>query len=44
MVYRNHRLALPSNLEYSIPQLRMMLKEVKNIIARQITIEEWNSL
>jgi hypothetical protein len=44
MVYRNHRLAIPSNLEYSVPQLRMMLKEVENIIGRQVALEEWNSL
>ena len=44
MVYRNHRLAIPSNLEYSVPQLKMMVKEVEEIIGRQIAIEEWNGL
>lgn len=42
MVYEQHRLAIPSNVEYSVAQLRMMLKEVKDIMAREITVEEWN--
>lgn len=36
MVYQQHRLTIPSNSEYSIPQLRMMIREVETIIARQI--------
>ena len=44
MVYENHRLSLPSNSEYSVPQLRMMLNEVERIIERSITLEKWNSL
>ena len=44
MVYKRHRLAVPSNAEYSVPQLRMMLQEVAEIICREITAEEWNRL
>jgi len=44
MVYKNHRLAVPSNLEYSVPQLKMMIVEIETIIGRQISIEEWNRL
>ena len=44
MVYQQHRLALPSNPEYSIPQLRMMIREAEEIIGHSITIEEWNGL
>jgi hypothetical protein len=44
MVLSNQRLTIPSNLEYSVPQLRMMLNEVKEIIGRDITVDEWNSL
>jgi hypothetical protein len=29
MVYRRYRLAIPSNAEYSVPQLRMMIREVE---------------
>jgi hypothetical protein len=44
MVYGQHRLSIPSNPEYSIPQLRMMIQEVEEIIGREITVEEWNRL
>lgn len=44
MVYEQHRLAIPSNAEYSVPQLRMMIREAEEIIGRQITVEEWNRL
>lgn len=44
MVYRQHRLAVPTNAEYSIPQLRMMLKEVDEIMGRKIAADEWNAL
>lgn len=44
MVYGQHRLAIPSNAEYSVPQLRNMVQEVEEIMGRQITMEEWNEL
>jgi len=44
MVYEQYRLAIPSNAEYSVPQLRMMLREVEEIIGRKITVDEWNRL
>ena len=44
MVYKQHRLAIPSNTEYSIPQLRTLLREVEQIINRQIAVEEWDNL
>ncbi|OLE97426.1 MAG: hypothetical protein AUG75_08490 [Cyanobacteria bacterium 13_1_20CM_4_61_6] len=44
MVHGQHRLTIPSNKEYSVPQLRMMLHEVEEIIERQITIDEWDKL
>jgi len=44
MVFRQNRLTIPSNSEYSVPQLKMMLREVAEILERQITVEEWNSL
>ncbi|HUQ33018.1 MAG TPA: hypothetical protein VM095_12935 [Pyrinomonadaceae bacterium] len=44
MVYEQHRLTIPSNKEYSVPQLRMMLREVEAIISRQIPVDEWNEL
>jgi predicted RNA binding protein YcfA (HicA-like mRNA interferase family) len=44
MVYEQHRLTIPSNKEYSVPQLRMMLHEVEAILGRPVTLEEWNNL
>ena len=44
MVYGQRRLAIPSNAEYSVPQLRVMLREVAEIMGREITVEEWNGL
>ncbi|MEH2194420.1 MAG: hypothetical protein V7K98_17505 [Nostoc sp.] len=43
MVYGECRLTIPSNDEYSVPQLRMMIGEVEVILEREITLEEWNS-
>jgi hypothetical protein len=44
MILNNQRLTIPSNIEYSVPQLRMMINEVKEIIGRDISADEWNSL
>ncbi len=44
MAYEQYRLAIPSNDEYSVPQLRMMIQEVEEILEREITLEQWNSL
>lgn len=44
MIYEQHRLAIPSNAEYSVPQLRMMIREVENIIGREIMVDEWSKL
>jgi len=42
MVYQRQRFSIPSNTEYSIPQLRMMLREIEEIIGKEITPAEWN--
>jgi hypothetical protein len=44
MVHEQHRLTIPSNSEYSVPQLRMMLREIEPIIEREIALDEWNNL
>lgn len=44
MVYGGHRLAIPSNQEYSVPQLRVMISEVEEIIGGKITAEQWSAL
>ena len=44
MVYAQHRLSIPSNEEYSVPQLKMMLQEIESILERSISIDDWNRL
>ena len=44
IVFKNYRLAIPSNAEYSVPQLRMMIREVEYILNRKIGVNEWNKL
>ena len=44
MVYATHRLAIPSNSDYSVPQLRVMIREVEEIVGRMITADEWRQL
>ena len=44
MVIDKYRLSIPSNTEFSLSQLRMMLIEVGSILSREITLEEWETL
>jgi len=44
MAYKEYRLAIPSNTEYSVPQLRMMINEVEGILGRVIALDEWDGL
>jgi hypothetical protein len=40
MVFQQSRLAIPSNTEYSVPQLRLLIEEVEAIVKRKITATE----
>jgi hypothetical protein len=44
MVFQQARLAIPSNDEYSVPQLKVMIREVGVLLGRSISQQEWNSL
>jgi hypothetical protein len=44
MISGDHRLTIPSNVEYSVAQLKMMIQEAEGILGREITLEEWNQL
>jgi hypothetical protein len=44
MIFEQHRLAIPSYAEYSVPQLRVMIREVEGIIGRTISVTEWSQL
>lgn len=42
IIYTQHRLAISFNAEYSVSQLRMMIREAEEIIGSEITVDEWN--
>jgi len=44
MISGQHRQTIPTNSEYSVPQLRLLLRQVESILARKVALEEWNSL
>lgn len=44
LVFKENRLTIPSNEEYSVPQLKMMLREAAMILGREISLKEWESL
>jgi hypothetical protein len=44
MRYETHTLAIPNNAEYSVPQLRTLLKEVERVMGRKISLPEWQNL
>lgn len=44
LIFAQKRMTIPSNAEYSVPQLRMLLREVSNVVGREITLEAWVNL
>ena len=44
MVWGQHRQTIPTNSEYSVPQVRMLVRQVESILERPVSLEEWNSL
>jgi hypothetical protein len=44
LVFGQHRQTIPSNPEYSVPQLRLLLRQVETILHRSITPDEWERL
>jgi hypothetical protein len=44
MVSGQHRQTVPTNPEYSVPQIRMLLRQVESILGRPVSLDEWNSL
>ncbi len=45
IVYKNcFRLAIPSNKEYSVAQMKDLLGEISELLGRKITDREWESL
>jgi predicted RNA binding protein YcfA (HicA-like mRNA interferase family) len=44
MILDQHRQTIPTNSEYSVPQIRMLLRQVESILEHPVSLEEWNSL
>jgi hypothetical protein len=44
MRYGTHTLAIPSNAEYSVPQLKALLKEVGQIMGAKVSLQQWQGL
>ncbi|MSU48904.1 MAG: type II toxin-antitoxin system HicA family toxin [Opitutus sp.] len=44
MVWGERRQTIPSNAEYSVPQVRMLVRQVEAILGRTILVEEWSRL
>lgn len=44
MIHGQNHIAIPSNAEYSVPQLRTMIREVEGILDCDIAVNEWNKL
>jgi hypothetical protein len=44
MRHATFTLTLPSNSEYSIPQIKMLLKEIELGIKMKISLEDWHKL
>ena len=39
-----HKQVIPRNREYSVPQLRMLIRQVAEKLGREISPEEWETL
>jgi hypothetical protein len=44
MVRGQHRQTIPTNSEFSVPQVRMLLRQVESILGRKIFANEWEAL
>jgi hypothetical protein len=44
LVCGQHRQTIPSNSEYSVPQLKMLLRQVEVILGRKLSSDDWENL
>ena len=44
MISGQHRQTIPTNSEYSVPQIRMLVRQVESILARSVSLDAWESL
>jgi hypothetical protein len=44
VVFAQYRQTIPSNSEFSVPQLKMLLRQIEAIIGRPVSPDEWDAL
>ena len=44
MRYGEHTMTIPNNPEFSVPQLKMLLRQIEKILGRKISLSEWQKL
>ncbi len=44
MILRQHRQTIPSNAEFSVPQVRLLVRQVESVLERPVSPDEWDSL
>ena len=44
MRYGTYTFTLPSNQEYSVPQVKTLLKEIEQGIRKEIPLDDWERL
>ncbi len=44
LVFGQKRQTIPSNSDYSLPQLKMLLRQVEAVLGRKVTADEWDLL
>ena len=44
MTLGSNRQTIPSNREYSVPQIRMLVRQVEEIMERKILPQDWEKL
>ena len=44
MAFGGRHQTIPTNSEYSVPQVRMIVRQVELILGRAVPVEEWEKL
>jgi hypothetical protein len=44
IVLKQHGQTIPSNSEFSMPQIQMLFRQLESIFGRPIALDEWDSL
>jgi hypothetical protein len=44
LIFRQRRQTIPSNTDYSVPPVKMLVRQVEGMVGRKISAEEWADL